>query len=66
MFSNIGFADCGTPTVTKGVFEGDTFYEGSAKITCQEGYTGSGASFVITCLDTGDWENLISCDAVGE
>ena len=57
--------DCGDPGDPSGVNNKDSFYSGTAEITCNVGYTGGGT---ITCLEDGSWNKTtaIPCALVGE
>ena len=57
--------DCGDPGDPSGVNNKDSFYSGTAEITCNIGYTGGGT---ITCLEDGSWNTTtaIPCTLVGE
>ena len=57
--------DCGTSVDPNGVLEGDSFFAGLAKITCNTGYTGGGK---ITCQDTAVWDMsaATACALVGK
>lgn len=55
--------DCGSPpTVPNGVFSGDTFYTGTASVSCNPGYDGSGPA---VCGATGAWTTFPTCFAKG-
>lgn len=45
-----------------GVFSGDTFYAGTAYVTCNNGYDGSGAA---VCGSSGTWTTEPTCTAKG-
>lgn len=56
------FSDCGTLVVPNGVFTGDTFFDGTAYVTCSTGYDGSGAA---VCGSSGKWTTEPTCISKG-
>lgn len=59
-------SDCGNVTVTNANAEtpiGTTYGE-VALISCNDGYTRSGDSFV-TCTAAGNWSTLPTCNLIG-
>ena len=64
LISVIFILDCGTPTIPNGSLQAgsSTKYAGTATVVCDTGYTGGGAA---TCLDTGSWATLPTCNPVG-
>ena len=60
----IFFSDCGVHlNVTNGVVTGDTFFEGSTKLSCNRGYLPHGST---TCQDDGQWITDMKCTPIGD
>ena len=57
-------SDCGNPNIANADFSGETFYTGTASITCHAGYDKGAGS--LTCQNNGNWATpKITCDPKG-
>ena len=58
-------SDCGepAPAVANGNFYGNTFYNGTANVTCSHGYDGDGPAI---CRSDGNWATVPTCIPKGK